>query len=87
MHKKDFELLAQTLAYTFVYNDNNSTEVKEMLSSILNHYEYAYPNFNRDKFIEYLSKRYEKESELFDKQMATEREKSLAVRIPLSLLG
>ncbi len=87
MHKKDFELLAQTLAYIFVYNDNNAVEAKEMLSAILNNYEYTYPNFNRDMFIECLPKRYEKESELFDKQMATEREKSLAVRIPLSLLG
>ena len=87
MTKKDFELFAQTLAYIFVYNDNNAVEVKEMLSSILNYYEFAYPNFNRDKFIDYLSKRYEKESELFDKQMATEREKSLSIRIPLNLLG
>lgn len=87
MHKKDFELLAQTLAYIFVYNDNNATETKEMLSAIINNYEYTYPNFNRDMFIEYLYERYLKESELFDKQMATEREQSLAIRIPLNLLG
>lgn len=87
MNKKDFELLAQTLAYTFVYNDNDFTEIADMLASIINNYEYTYPNFNRKKFIDYLSKWHREESERYDKQMATNREKTLSVRIPLNLLG
>lgn len=87
MHKKDFELLAQTLAYTFVYNDNNSSEMSDMLTSVINNYEYAYPNFNRGRFIKYLSKWYKEECERYDKLMASNREKTLAAKIPLSLLS
>lgn len=87
MSKKDFELLAETLAYTFVYNNNNFTEIADMLASIISHYEYTYPNFNRDKFIEYFSKWHKEESQRCAKQIATEREKTLAVKIPLGLLG
>lgn len=87
MHKKDFELLAETLAYTFIYNNNNFTEIADMLTSIISHYEFTYPNFNKDVFIEYFSKWHKEEFKRHDKQMATEREKTLAVRIPLNLLG
>lgn len=86
MHKKDFELLAQTLAYTFVYNDNDKSEIADMLTSVINNYEYAYPNFNRSKFIKYLSKWYGEECDRYDKLMAANREKTIAVRIPLGLL-
>ena len=87
MRKKDFELLAQTLAYTFVYNDNNFSEMSNMLASVINNYEHRYPNFNRDKFINYLHKWYKEECERYDKLMATNREETLAVKIPLGLLS
>ena len=87
MNKKDFELLAETLAYTFVYNDNDKSEVADMLASVINNYEHKYPNFNRSKFIKYLFKWYKEECDRYDKLMATNREKTIAVRIPLGLLS